>query len=108
MTPKEQKESVFGLKKEEEGEEGGEEEGERKRGEKEKNSFTKHVFINGFLDSVLSEVCKKERKKNKSGRLDFYIIKYITTWEYYPFKGNCIYLPHMEFSFMPFPKLRTF
>lgn len=95
MIPREQKESVFGLEKEEEedGKEEGEEEGERKRGEKEKNSFTKHVFINGFLDSVLSEVCKKERKRKTNREELIFILSSISQ------PGNIILLSETVSTF---------
>lgn len=103
MTPKEQKESVFGLKKEEEGEEGGEEEGERKRGEKEKNSFTKHVFINGFLDSVLSEVCKKERKKTNQEDLIFILSSISQPGNIIPLREIVSTFPTWNFHLCLFP-----
>lgn len=48
----------------------------RRRRKEEKRIILQNVFTNGFLDSILSAVCKGKKEKN---RLVFYIIKYITT-----------------------------
>lgn len=69
MTAREQKESVCGFKNKKKKEE----EKEKKR---KKRIILQNVFTNGFLDSILSAVCKGKKEKN---RLVFYIIKYITT-----------------------------
>lgn len=48
----------------------------RRRRKEEKRIILQNVFTNGFLDSILSVVCKGKKEKN---RLVFYIIKYIIT-----------------------------